>query len=116
MENHSSAQNVTQSSVHAVLSWNIGRGISNEQKLKQIKRLIKEQEAHVVFILETDEGKTNLESRAIDGCETVVGEEGMEGKARLMAFIANDINLIMREDLSSADNLGHVYHASGPPF
>ena len=52
---------------------------------------------------ETDDAKENLESVKIDRFKTVVGNEGSEGTARLMAFVSDEIAFKMREDLSSAD-------------
>ena len=40
---------------------------------------------------ETDDAKENLESVKIDGFKTVVGNEGSEGTARLMAFVSDEI-------------------------
>ena len=88
---------------YKVLAWNICRGISNETKFDQIKHLIGEEEANIIFLQETDDAKENLESVKIDRFKTVVGNEGSEGTAGLMAFVSDEIAFKMREDLSSAD-------------
>ena len=71
--------------------------------MQQIKHQIKEEDAQIVFLLETDEEKCNLEAITIEGFKTVVGEEGSEGTSRLMAFVADEIEFKIRNDLSSAD-------------
>ena len=72
------------------MSWNICRGTVTHWE--EIKDTIEREKADLIFLLETDTDKENLQSIQINEFKTVVGKQGQfDGKVRLMAFIRNNI-------------------------
>ena len=85
-----------------VMSWNICRGTVTH--MAEIEETIRRENADLIFLLETDSSKENLESIKIQDFKAVVGSPGkFDGKVRLMAFIKSNIPFKFREDLSSPD-------------
>ena len=95
-------KNKSSNSQIKVMSWNICRGTGTH--MTEIEAMIRNESADLIFLLETDQSKENLESIKIRDYKTVVGSPGKsDGKVRLMAFINNSLPHKFREDLSSPD-------------
>ena len=73
-----------------LMSWNICRGTVTHWE--EIKDTIEREKADLIFLLETDTDKENLQSIQINEFKTVFGNPGQfDGKVKLMAFIRNNI-------------------------
>ena len=81
-----------------MLSWNVAKGLVKHKS--EILNFLNEQKAGVVFLIEVDRSKLEMETQQFPGYKTIVQKtENQSDKARIIALIDNYLEFKVREDL-----------------